>query len=58
MKNGIPDRSDGEVLRDIYKKINIYGSTVEPLTTREMVILFCVGNYIAENYGKMEDDGK
>lgn len=54
----IPKREDGEVLRDIYKKINIDGTLKEPLSSHEMVILFCVGNYHAEHGYKMEDDGK
>lgn len=55
MKNGIPEASDGVVLHDIYKKLNIDGTLKEPLSIHEMVILFCVGNYIAENHKKMED---
>lgn len=55
MKHGIPEASDGVVLRDIYKKLNIDGTLKEPLSVHEMVILFCVWKYIAENHKKMED---
>ena len=61
----IPKKEDGEVLRDIYKKISIDGTLKEQLSMHEMVILFCVGNWLAEHNAeitelmeRMEDDGK
>lgn len=52
MKNGIPEKEDGLVLRDIHKKINIDGTLKEPLDTHEMVLLFCVGNWLYRRHEK------
>lgn len=46
MKNGKIERIDGEELKRVYKKLNLNGTTKEPLTAHEMVLIYCVGNAI------------
>lgn len=51
MKNGIPEKSDSKILASIYRKININSGMVkEPLTSEEMVLIFCLSKYIENNF--------
>lgn len=51
MKEGIPEKSDSKTLANIYRKINASnGMLKEPLTTSEIVLVFCLVKYIEENF--------
>lgn len=49
MKNGQLELQDSETLKNIYRKLDIYGNTKEPLTVREMVLIYALSKWIEEN---------
>lgn len=51
MKNRQLEPRDGETLRNIYKKFDVYGNTKEPLTVGEMIFIFSLSTWIRENIG-------
>ena len=52
MKHGMPTEEDAEAFRSIYKKLDIYGMTREPLTTHEMVLIFSYGKFVEQYFRK------
>lgn len=56
MKNGIPEfDKDAEILMAAYRKLNLYGTTKEPLTPEEMVMIFCIAKWMREQGGRMNE---